>query len=63
MFAEHALDEIVIADRSAAGGDQQVGPGRAGDQALQPLAIVGGDAEVDRLGPTFPQEGDEALAV
>ena len=38
-------------------------PGRAGDQALQRLAIVGGDAEVDRLAAASLQEGDERQAV
>ena len=57
--AERALDQIVIADRGAAGGDQKVGPGRAGDRRCS-ASRVGGDAEVDGLGPATRRKATRA---
>ena len=51
-LAQHLLDEVVDADRDAAGGDHEVGH-RARLQQLraQALAHVGHDAQVERLPP------------
>ena len=41
LFAERCLHQIVIADRGAAGRDQQIGAGRTGGKTLQGRAIIG----------------------
>ena len=49
---QRALDEVVVADRGAAHGDQDIGAGVAGaaDAVGGGLDGVGGNAEIDGLG-------------
>jgi hypothetical protein len=45
VFAQHAAHQIVLADRDAAGRDQQIDPARARREAAQSVGIVGRVAE------------------
>ena len=48
LTAERLLHKVVVADRSTAGGHQQVQPGGLAHARGQRRAIVGADAEIDR---------------
>ena len=49
FILERGADQVVLAHRGAAGGDQQVRAIRAGGKAREGVGVVAGDAEVDRL--------------
>ena len=63
-LAQHALDEVVVADRDAAGGEHDVRRAGGLEQALaEALAHVGHDAEVERLGAGSLDHAAEREAV
>ena len=63
--AERRLDEVVVADRGAAEGDEEIRSRRPGAAHGVPQGadIVGGDAEIDGLGAGLLTEGGEREAV
>ena len=63
-LAQHALDEVVVADRHAAGGEHDVRrAGRLEEALAKALAHVGHDAEVERLGAGSLHHAAEREAV
>ena len=63
-LAQHALDEVVVADRDAAGGEHDVRRAGGLEEALaEALADVGHDAEVERLGAGCLDHAAEREAV
>ncbi len=56
-------DEVVVADRGAADGDDDVGVPRAGEVLVQALARVAGDAQLLRLGAGLLGERPHAQVV
>ncbi len=63
MVAERAAHQVVVADRGAAGGHQQVRAARAFGHRRQRFAVVGDDAERQRLAAAGGDEGGERQAV
>ena len=62
---ERPLDEVVVADRGAAGGDEDIGAEVAGaaDAVGGGLDGVGGDAEIDGLGALVTGQRPQRVAV
>ena len=62
---ERRLDEIVLADRGAAEGDEHVGAGilRREDALFERLEGVAGDAEIDRLAARALDERGNRIGV
>ena len=62
--AERLLHEVVLADRGAAAGHQQIGArGGLRPSRCSTSQVVGRDAEMDRLGAAGRDEGGERQAV
>ena len=57
---QRLLHQVVLADRGAAGDDEDVGAGRAVDEGGDRLAAVRRDAEVDRLAAGLAHERGKA---
>ncbi len=61
--AQRVLDQVVVADGGAAGGDEGIQTLDGLDPGSQRRRLVGGDAEVDRLAAPEPDHGGEGGGV
>ena len=62
---QRPLDEVVVADRGAAGRDQDIGAGLAGaaDAGHGGFQGVGGNAEIDDVGALMARQRPQRIAV
>ena len=63
VFGEDAAHEVVLADRDAAGADQEVDPACGGGKAAQRVGVVGRVADEDRHAAAGGDEGGERQRV
>ena len=65
LGVQRLLDEIVVADRGAAGGNQNIGAAvaRAANTLCGGLERVAGDAEIDGVGAFLTGQRAERIAV
>ena len=62
---QRLFDQVVVADRGATGGDEDIGAGLAGapDAGRGVRNSVGGNAEIDGLGALLAGQRPQRLAV
>ena len=58
-MAEHLLDQIMVANRCAAGGDQHIGPARAFGHGAQRIRRIRRYPEIDRFSAAGNDEGTQ----
>ena len=61
--AEYLLDQIMVANRYTAGGDQHIGPARAFGHGSQRNLGIRRDPEIDRVGATGDDKGTQRQTI
>ncbi len=63
LLLHDLLDQVVVPDGDAAGGDDQIGPHGGPEFRDEILPAVPGDADLQGNGAALPDEGGERIAV